>query len=130
MTILDSDVLVGLLKGNVDAIERVKLLEAQGNEICTTTITAYELFKGAQISFKAQENLMQVREFLSSLKILDLSYNACEEASKIYLELRKSGNLIGEFDVLIAAIARTSDQALVTRDDHFGLVTRLKLIKW
>ena len=73
---------------------------------------------------------MQVREALSSLQILDLSYNACEEASKIYLELRKAGTLIGEFDVLISAIAKTSDEVLVTRDEHFELIKGIKLIKW
>jgi tRNA(fMet)-specific endonuclease VapC len=130
LTILDTDILVALLKGTPGAAKKIRTLEDAGEQISTTTITAYELFKGAQISRKAQENLMQVREMLSSLQILDLSYSACEEASEIYLELRKAGNMIGEFDVLIASIVKTSDESLVTQDAHFELIHGLKLIKW
>lgn len=130
MTILDTDILVALLKGAPDATEKIRSLEEQGNQVSTTIITAYELLKGAQISFKAQENLTKVRELFSSLHILELSYNACEEASKIYEELRKTGSMIGEFDILIAAITRTCNETLLTRDEHFELIRGMKIINW
>ncbi len=130
MAILDTDILVALLKGASEAVSKIKSIEEQGDRISTTAITAYELFKGARISHKAQENLLQVGESLSALQILGLSYNAFEEASKIYLELRKAGTLIGEFDILIAGIAKTSNEVLVTRDEHFRLIKGIKLSKW
>jgi tRNA(fMet)-specific endonuclease VapC len=130
LTILDTDILVALLKGAPEATEKIRSLEEQGNQVSTTLITAYELLKGAQISYKAQENLTKVRDLFSSLHILELSYNACEEASKIYRELRKTGTMIGEFDILIAAITRACDETLLTQDEHFELIRGMKIINW
>jgi tRNA(fMet)-specific endonuclease VapC len=130
MTILDTDILIALLKGTQEAKEKIGLLEQQGTQISTTIITAYELLKGAQISNKAQYNLVKIRELLSNITILELSYNAIETASEIYGELRKTGSVIGEFDILIAAIARTLNEELLTKDEHFGSIKKIQINKW
>jgi tRNA(fMet)-specific endonuclease VapC len=117
--ILDTDILVALLKGEQGAIQTISALEETNGRIATTIVTAYELLKGAYISSKPKENLVKVREVISNLQVLDLSLQACEEASKIYRDLRKTGSSIGEFDVLIAAIAVTYNETIMTRDEHF-----------
>lgn len=130
MAVLDTDVLVALLKGAPDAIEKIRQLEEKSERIATTIITAYELLKGAGISSRPQENLKKVKDSISSLQVLDLSFKACEEASKIYRDLRKTGSVIGEFDILIAAIARTYDETIITRDEHFKLIRGTKFVEW
>ena len=130
MAVLDTDILVALLKGAPDATGKIKKLEEKGDRVATTIVTAYELLKGAYISSRPQENLMKVKDTISNLQVLDLSYNACEEASKIYRDLRKTGTVIGEFDILIAAIAKTYDETIIIRDEHFKLIRGTKLIKW
>ena len=97
----------------------------------TTTITAYELLKGAYLSHSCEANLAKVTDIISNMLILDLSFNACQEAAKIYKELKNKGRMVGEFDILIAVIARTSNEVLITRDDHFDLLIPFeKLDKW
>jgi tRNA(fMet)-specific endonuclease VapC len=130
LTALDTDILVSLLKGAPDAVEKIRALEERGNRISTTMITAYELLKGAYISSRADENLAKVRESISNLQVLQLSFGAAEEASRIYKEIRERGNLIGEFDVLIAGIVKFHDESLVTRDEHFKSIRGMKLINW
>jgi tRNA(fMet)-specific endonuclease VapC len=130
LAILDTDILVALLKGAPDATEKIRKLEEKSERVSTTVITAYELLKGASISSNPQENLMKVEDAISSLQVLDLSLKACKEASKIYGALRKTGSVIGEFDILIAAIARTYDETIITRDTHFKLIRGTKLIEW
>ena len=131
MTILDTDILVGLLKGTPNAIQKITSLETQGDSIATTIITAYELLKGAYLSHSYEENLAKVTDSISNMQILDLSFNACQEAAKIYKELKNKGSMVGEFDILIAAITRTNNEALVTRDEHFDLlIPSAKLLKW
>jgi tRNA(fMet)-specific endonuclease VapC len=95
-----------MLKGEREAIDRIRSLEENGSQLSTTVINAYELLKGASISSRAEENLMKVRGSISNLHLLELSLGACEETSKIYKELREKGKIIGEFEILIAAIAR------------------------
>jgi tRNA(fMet)-specific endonuclease VapC len=131
MTILDTDIFVALLKGTPDAIQKITSLEEKGDPISTTIITAYELLKGAYLSHRYQENLAKITDIISNMQILDLSFNACEEAAKIYKELKNKGCMVGEFDILIAAIARTNNEVLVTRDEHFELLIQTpKLLKW
>jgi len=127
---LDTDILVSLLKGAPDAVGKIEALQESGNQISTTIITAYELLKGAYISSRADENLAKVREALSNLRVLGLSLGAAEEASRIYKELQNRGKLIGEFDILIAGIAKFHDEPLVTRDEHFKSIRGMKLVNW
>jgi predicted nucleic acid-binding protein len=131
MAILDSDILIAFLKGEPDAIQKITSLEETGDPISTTIITAYELLKGAYLSSNCEETLTKVADTLSDLQILDLTYSACEEAAKIYKNLKKEGSMIGEFDVLIAAIARVNDETIISRDEHFKmLIPHQKLTKW
>jgi tRNA(fMet)-specific endonuclease VapC len=128
--ILDTSIIVALLKNEEEAKMKISSLETSGERISTTAITAYELLKGAQISSRSEENTAKVRELISTLNVLGLSMRACEEASTIYKELRNKGSMIGEFDILIAAIARTFEEKLVSRDDHFKRIEGLEVTSW
>ena len=122
MTILDTDIIVVLLKDTPDAIQKITSIEEKGEPISTTIVTVYELLKGAYLSLWCEENLGKVTDAISNMQILDLTFNACEEAAKIYKELKNKGTMVGEFDMLIAAITRANNEELVTRDEHFKLL--------
>jgi tRNA(fMet)-specific endonuclease VapC len=128
--ILDTNVLVALLKGAPEANQALLRLEETSDEPATTIISAYELLRGAYISSNQEKNLTEVRELLSNMQVLDLTLQACEEAAKIYQYLRKKGHLIGEHDLLIAGIAKAFDGTLLTRDGHFKQIQGLKTMKW
>jgi predicted nucleic acid-binding protein len=131
MTILDTDLIVALLKGTPDAIQKITSIEEKGETISTTIVTVYELLKGAYLSRRCEENLAKVTDTISNMQILDLTFNACQEAAKIYKDLKNKGTMVGEFDILIAAITRTNNHDLVTRDEHFELlIPQSKLQKW
>jgi predicted nucleic acid-binding protein len=131
MTILDTDIIVALLTGTPEAIAKIASIEEKGETISTTIVTVYELLKGAYLSRRCEENLARVTDVISNMQILDLTFIACEEAAKIYIELKNKGSMVGEFDILIAAIARASNEELVTRDEYFEiLVPASKLQKW
>ena len=128
--ILDTDILVALLKGLPNADEALRQAEERDEQIATTIISAYELLRGAHVSSRPEKNIAQVQELLSNIQIIDLTFQACDEAAKIYRDLRKSGHLIGEDDLLIAGIAKAAAGTLLTRDGHFKLVRGLSTIKW
>jgi predicted nucleic acid-binding protein len=85
--------------------------------------------KGARLSSKPEDNLKHVKEAISNMQVLDLSPEACEEASNIFCELKKSGKMISEFDILIAAIAKTKGESILTRDKHFKSIKGIELIQ-
>jgi tRNA(fMet)-specific endonuclease VapC len=122
--------MIELLKKSSAAMKKVQELSNDNDEAVTTIVTAYELLRGASLSFNRQENLAQMREVISNIQVLDLTTKACEEAANIYADLKKNGTLIGEFDILIAAIAKTNKEAILTMDKHFESLRGLQLIKW
>ena len=129
MTILDTTVMVALLNGKPDTIDMINKLQEKNSQFAITIITAYELVKGAYLSAHRKENLSNVKEAISNLQILDLSLEACIEAAEIYSELKTAGRLIGEFDILIAAIAKTNGETILTSDQHFKPIKGLQLIE-
>ena len=122
--------LIALMQGKEDAQKAMQGLEDKDDRVATTIISAYEILKGADISSRPERNLTKVQNLLSNIEVLDLTMQACQEASVVYREMERAGCLIGEFDVLIAAIAKTNGEAVLSRDKHFKSVKGLKLINW
>jgi tRNA(fMet)-specific endonuclease VapC len=126
---LDTDILIALLRGDERAKSAIAELEEKGETINTTVITAYELLKGAAASTR-EKSRSDVMGLLSQIGVLALTVEACSEAAQILQTLRKSGETIGEFDVLIAATAISNREDLLTRDGHFGRIGPLDVREW
>ena len=122
--------MISLLKGSSETVKKLNEIAEKNDLVALTIVTVYELLKGAYLSSRQQENLLDVQEAISNIHVLELSPVACMEASNIYCALKKSGKLISEFDILIAAIAKTNGEAILTRDQHFKFIPGLKLIEW
>ena len=129
MTIIDTNVMIPFLSGSPEEVSKVREVSISG-QVVITIITAYELLKGAQRSSKPENNLKDIKEAISKMQVLDLSQEACEEASNIFCELKKSGKMISEFDILIAAIAKTNGEDILTRDQHFKCIRGIDLMQW
>jgi tRNA(fMet)-specific endonuclease VapC len=108
-----------------------KLTEAGLDKVWISTITLYELTYGAEKHphpIKARE---QLRGFLSPLQILPWNDHAAVECAKIRARLEKRGEMIGPYDVQIAAHARTLGLTLVTNNEReFRRVDGLRVENW
>ena len=130
LTVIDTNVMIPFLNGSPEAVNKVHEVSKTNDQVVITIITAYELLKGARLSSKPEENLKEVKEAIANMQILDLSPEACEEAASIFCELKKSGKMISEFDILIAAIAKTNGEGILTKDQHFNFIKEINLIQW
>jgi len=127
---LDTDILVSLIKGDPKAVSFIKALERKGEELRSTVITAYELLKGAVISVKSDANVRIVKGLLSNITILELDSPSAELASTIYQKLRRKGEIVGEFDILIAAISIKRGEELISNDKDFLKIEDVKVRFW
>jgi len=127
---LDTDLLVALLRGEDSAAKAIEDFESAGKPLRMTAITEYELFKGAHLSSRREENLQRLRRLFDGTQVLRLTDEACGEAARIYSRLESKGKMINEFDVLIAGIVIASEETLVSRDEHFDVVEGLSLQSW
>ena len=120
--------MIPFLNGSPEEVNKVHEVSNVNDQVVITIITAYELLKGARLSSKPEDNIKYVKEAISNMQVLDLSPEACEEASSIFCELKKSGKMISEFDILIAAIAKQMGKVYCTRDQHFKSIRGIDLI--
>ena len=126
MTCLDTDFIIDLLRRKLEAERKLEDLAAEGDKLTTTPLNASELYKGAYGSSRPIEEAKKVRHLLETLDILEFSSAASETFGKLSIEFQRKGNDIGDFDLLIASIALTHGEPLLTRNvRHFSRVPGL-----
>jgi tRNA(fMet)-specific endonuclease VapC len=102
-----------------------------GFENCyISEITLAELRFGVENSQKPEKNEMVLNSFLTGVQILPII-----EAINIYAKekasLRKSGNIIDDFDLLIAATSLAFGLIMVSNNvKHFKKVKGIKIEDW
>jgi tRNA(fMet)-specific endonuclease VapC len=102
-----------------------------GERITTTPICACELFAGAFKAKKRDLEIRRVKEFLSRMELLEFSTQACERFGRVRSELESMGTPVGDFDIMIAAIALAHNEAVLTDDvEHFQRISGLTVETW
>lgn len=129
MQLADTSFLVDLVRRDPGALKRYEAFEEQGIALSTTAITAMELYKGAYISGNSK-NLVKVRTLLELFIVLPVDETIYEAFGRIAAVLCISGNPIGDFDEVIAAVALCNDGEIITRDRHFETVRGLTIIPY
>jgi len=127
--ILDTNTCIYWLKGREEI--RRKIEEVGTDNLRITIITLAELRFGAYNSKKIEDNLRNIDNFLKKIPIIYLSENAADKFGKIKVDLRKSGKVIDDFDILIGAITLQENDILVTNNtEHFKRIEGLTFENW
>ena len=127
--VLDTDTCIYWLKGE-DKI-RKKIEQVGSDNLKMTIITLAELLYGAYNSQKVKENLQNINNFLRKAKVLLLDQDAADRFGKIKVDLYRKGQIIDDFDILIASISLTYGAVLVTNNvEHFKRITGLGYENW
>jgi|SRR3989344_2796993 len=109
MVCLDTDVIIHFLRKNKESVELInKILELK-QKIKITSINEFELWKGVyKINNRNREK--SLKQFLSSIEILNLNSSSAKKAAEIFQILELEGNPVDTLDVMIAAIAIVKGQ--------------------
>ncbi len=126
--LLDSDVLIRVIRRHPGSLARLKSLSQESWSI--SAMTAYEIQKGISKNPNSTSNLI-ARELLGLSRIEAIGERVADRAAKIHADLKSSGITIGTADEFIAAQALEVDATLVTNNTkHFERVPGLKLESW
>lgn len=126
---IDTDVLIGALRGYEPAVGRVKGLEGEGAILSTTSINVFELCYGALKTKEVERNLKAVKELLERLVVFDFTEEVAERAGGILAELEIKGQAIDFRDLFVGATALVNGHALLTKNvAHFKRIGGLKLL--
>lgn len=128
MYLLDTNICIALIKANPIVMPIFMAKAVQGY---IPTLVLGELYKGVYCSQKVEKNLANLNDFLSLVAIIEFDRAAALEFGLIQGELRRKGQPTGEIDALIAAVARSRFDTLVTNNiRHFQNIEGLKLENW
>ncbi len=95
------------------------------------SVVKYELYYGAYNSFKMNENLRKLELFFEKFQSLTLCDKSSAIAGKIRYQLKRSGQTIDVYDMLIAAIALANDLTVVMHNTReFSRVAQLRYEDW
>ena len=127
--LLDTDTCIYWLRNRQSVRERVR--EVGWNQISICVITVAELYYGAYNSNRVTENLARAEFFIQNLPVLPLNDTALRRFGELKAELRRIGQPIADFDLLIASVALAESYILVTNNTrHYDRIPELQLENW
>lgn len=114
----DTDVLIDYFNGISPIAEIVESLIGD-DRLIIAAISVFELYAG----IIGKKRIKAIDLLLKCATILPLEEHAAKKAAQFYTDLKTIGKLIGNQDLLIAAIAICNNLPLLTRNkDHFDRV--------
>lgn len=127
---LDNDICAFVLRRSSEALlERIQEVPIERQMMSMVTLA--ELLYGVQESSRKKANRAGVDAFVRHVTVKDWSRDAAEHCAEIRSALKKTGQMIGANDLMIAAHARSLDATVVTNNvKDFGQVKGLKVENW
>lgn len=125
--LFDSDRVVDYLNGRPDAVAQLTDLTVDTSAI--SVITYGEVYEGIYYGRDPSRTELSFTRFLDEVAVLPLDQEILRIFARVRGGLRRSGQMIGDTDLLIAATALHHDLTLVTRNvRHFERIPNLKLL--
>ncbi len=127
--LLDTDVLIAFLQGkNPEIKANIKKFLDQDIPVYMSLISLGELCLGAFKSENPPKNLFLVNMLKNEVDLLDLTEDTVMLYGEIEAVLEKAGQVIGDFDMLIACTAIARKLTLISgneRERHFQRIITL-----
>jgi len=127
--LLDTNTCSYIMKGNVPAV-RQHLAHVPIAQVFISSVTEAELRYGVARRPQAANLQQVVDEFLLRVTVLPWDSKAAQEYGLLRAALERSGQPIGNLDLMIAAHALATGSVLVTNDRSFARIKTLKMENW
>ena len=125
---LDTNTVSSLIKKNPAVSRRIASFPME--RLCLSVISEGEILYGLTKKPNARNLHVAVQEFLKRVDVLVWDTNVAEHYGVLRAELEASGNVLGSLDMQIAAHASQLGAVLVTNDQAFKRIKKLKVEDW
>ncbi|MFZ4537504.1 type II toxin-antitoxin system VapC family toxin [Propionivibrio sp.] len=125
---LDTNTVSSLVKKNTTAMQRAK--DVPISSLCISAITEGELLIGLAKRPEAIRLHAAVREFLRCVDVMPWDEGVAERYAQIRASLEGQGKTLAPLDLLIASHAESIGAVLVTNDQAFRLMAKLRVEDW
>ena len=128
--LIDTDILSYYFKGDKQVCKHFESYLKKWEIIEISIVTFYEIVSGLQAK-NAYKQLEQFEQFTTDNLVIPVSEKSASISAKLYAQLKQSGTIVDDIDLLIAGIAIENDMMLVTNNQkHFGRIEGLKVENW
>lgn len=114
--ILDTTVLVDLLRASEAAGARVRELEEDGQLLWIPAPVVFELFEGIERADRPADEQERVGQILDDYTLLAFEPAHARAAGRISGQLVRRGRMLDPVDVQVAGMALAEDRPVLTRD--------------
>ncbi|EKD27992.1 MAG: DNA binding protein with PIN protein [uncultured bacterium] len=130
MYLLDTNICIYIINNKpIKVVNRIRKLKP--NQVKLSSISLGELEYGVSKSKFRDKNRNALMDFVSAFDIVEFNHNDSEVFGLIRADLEKNGQIIGPYDMQIAAQALTRSLILVTNNTaEFSRIQSLKLENW
>jgi len=130
MYLLDTNICIYIInKSPKQVVEHITKLKP--HQIKLSSISLAELEYGVSKSRYREKNRNALVDFASAFDIVDFNDSDAEVFGLLRAELEQRGQVIGPYDIQIAAQALTRNLILVTNNtDEFSRIPNLRLENW
>lgn len=126
--LFDTNICIYYIRGKFSLNEKFREVTKENRFI--SEITLAELKFGVENSQSKKKNQETLDNFLTGIQILPI-INSLDIYAEEKARLRKQGNTIDDFDLLIGASAVANDMILVTNNEaHFQRITKIVIENW
>jgi tRNA(fMet)-specific endonuclease VapC len=127
--LLDTNIMIAMSKQRPGLAERLEGIPAAA--VVLSSVVVAEIEYGIAKSGRRQHNRRVFDTLLAGFQVLPFDAAAARLYGPIRADLEKRGRLIGPYDLMIAAHARSVQAVLVTDNTkEFGRVAGLKIENW
>jgi len=127
--LIDTDIIIFSIKKN-ESVQR-HFIENESLPKSISIITYGELLHGARKSHFPDKNLPTIYRIAEIFPIIPITRAIMETFTDLKIVLEKEGQIIEDFDLLIASTAITYNYTLVTNTEkHFERIKGLKIENW
>lgn len=125
--LIDTDWIIHYLRGAEKVVNRLAFLKEEGLSI--SVISLAEAYEGVYRSADPPSNERVLKDFLTGVSVLGINEEICKVFGKEKERLRSKGELIGDFDLLIASTCLHYNIILLTDNiKHFQKVEKLTIL--
>ncbi len=126
---LDTDICIHVIKERPERLRQK--FERHADQISISSIVLAELLYGAEKSTHRLANLQAVMSFAARLETVPFGQNAAAHYGQVRSELETQGRVIGPYDMLIGAHARSEGLIVITRNRReFDRIAGLRVETW
>ena len=125
--LFDTSIIVNIFRGKK---EEQKIMEDLEGERTSSFVCLAELYEGVARSQNRQEEENNLVKFFSRLNnVFGIDNEVAKKFGEVRSALKKSGNVIEDMDLLIAATCIAYNQILITHNKkHFLRIPELKIL--